>query len=424
MIDRIIVRNFKSLRAIDLSLGRRNLFIGANSSGKSNFLEVFRVLQGIGRGLSICKVLDGGQGDETTGNWRGIRGGSAKACSIGSLRENQGVMIQACGRFSNSVSDGWDFAITFTPSNGHVVRESLRVGSETLYSIEKSSMPYIGQFSDQVGMPHPTQEYTDNRQCSGKVRETIANPSHNVSTIQENADGDAIDKRAFWKCSDSALATLVARALSNVQQLDPLPHIIREHSESNQVDRMGDHGEGFMALVHAIYRDDDTRDQYLSWMREFSSPGGGEITSSQPSLSETLFKSSRVGSSTAWAALSDGTLRFAALVAALLQTNLPEILLLDEIETSIHAGQIRLLVELLEPRSDRFATQVIATTHSPVVLEWLKHTSLANTFFCNRDYDTGESVIRPLLEVPKSEDTLLKGHFFDVLTERWLELMS
>ena len=39
MIDRIIVENFKSLRRIDLTLGRMNLFVGANASGKSNFLD-------------------------------------------------------------------------------------------------------------------------------------------------------------------------------------------------------------------------------------------------------------------------------------------------------------------------------------------------------------------------------------------------
>ena len=51
MIDRIVVENFKSLRRVDLKLGRMNLLIGANASGKSNFLDALRVLQGIGRRL-------------------------------------------------------------------------------------------------------------------------------------------------------------------------------------------------------------------------------------------------------------------------------------------------------------------------------------------------------------------------------------
>ena len=59
MIDRIIIENFKSLRRIDLSLGRLNLFIGTNASGKSNFLDALRVLQGIGNGFTISEILDG-----------------------------------------------------------------------------------------------------------------------------------------------------------------------------------------------------------------------------------------------------------------------------------------------------------------------------------------------------------------------------
>ena len=59
MIDRIVIENFKSLRKVDLSLGRLNLFIGTNASGKSNFLDALRVLQGIGSGFTISEILDG-----------------------------------------------------------------------------------------------------------------------------------------------------------------------------------------------------------------------------------------------------------------------------------------------------------------------------------------------------------------------------
>ena len=58
MIDRIVVENFKSLRRVDLSRGRMNLFVGANASGKSNFLEALRVLQGIGSGFAIGEITE------------------------------------------------------------------------------------------------------------------------------------------------------------------------------------------------------------------------------------------------------------------------------------------------------------------------------------------------------------------------------
>lgn len=424
MIGRIIVRNFKSLRAVDLQLGRTNLLIGANSSGKSNFLEVFRVLQGIGRGLSIRKILDGDLGGQTFDSWRGIRGGSTKACSIWPRSRNQEVSIQVQGKFPSSDADMWDFAIAFTPSNGHVVRESLRVGSETLYSIEKSGVLHPTRSGNQVEVPYLTQQRTISRQLADDSENGMANLNHIMPSIEEDSAGRVVDQSSRRTYFILHVATLVAKSLASAQQLDPLPHMIREHCMSNHGPNMGDHCKGFMALVRAICRDEVTRDQYLSWMREFSSLGGDDLTSALSTLSETPSLSSGAVSNTELASLSDGTLRFAALIAAFFQPDMPEVMLIDEIETSIHAGQVRLIVELLGTHAGCEATQVIATTHSPVVLEWLKDTDLVRIFFCHRDHDTGESTIRPLHEVPRSENLLKSQHFFDVLTERWLELIS
>ena len=47
MITEIEIENFKSFEKVHLKLGGLNLFIGANASGKSNFFDALRVLQGI-----------------------------------------------------------------------------------------------------------------------------------------------------------------------------------------------------------------------------------------------------------------------------------------------------------------------------------------------------------------------------------------
>ena len=69
MIDRIIIENFKSFRKVDLSLGTMNLFIGTNASGKSNFLDALRILQGIGSGFDMGEILDGKPRSATSGVW-------------------------------------------------------------------------------------------------------------------------------------------------------------------------------------------------------------------------------------------------------------------------------------------------------------------------------------------------------------------
>ena len=59
--------------------------------------------------------------------------------------------------------------------------------------------------------------------------------------------------------------------------------------------------------------------------------------------------------------LSDGTLRFAALVAAFFQPDMPRIMTIEEIENGVHASRARALVELLRSRAADKKTQILAT---------------------------------------------------------------
>ena len=116
MIDRIVVENFKSLRRVDLKLGRMNLLIGANASGKSNFLDALRVLQGIGAGFTISEILDGKPKSATSEVWDGIRGGSSRACSAAD--RSGAVTIEAQGRFEDGASRTWELLVAFSPTAG------------------------------------------------------------------------------------------------------------------------------------------------------------------------------------------------------------------------------------------------------------------------------------------------------------------
>jgi len=50
MIERIEIKSFKSLCSVNVELGKLNVFIGANGSGKSNFLEAIGVLSAAANG--------------------------------------------------------------------------------------------------------------------------------------------------------------------------------------------------------------------------------------------------------------------------------------------------------------------------------------------------------------------------------------
>lgn len=60
-VSRLRVRNFKSVAEVDVPFSSLNALIGANASGKSNFIQVFRFLRDIAcNGSENAVLLHGG----------------------------------------------------------------------------------------------------------------------------------------------------------------------------------------------------------------------------------------------------------------------------------------------------------------------------------------------------------------------------
>ena len=114
MIERIVIEYFKSLRKVDLTLGRVNLFIGTNASGKSNFLEALRVLEGIGNGFMIGETLNGRPKSATGEVWEGIRVGSAHVC-FSNKDEVRIPRIKTYGVLEKPSPTKWEYRVAFSP---------------------------------------------------------------------------------------------------------------------------------------------------------------------------------------------------------------------------------------------------------------------------------------------------------------------
>ncbi len=184
---------------------------------------------------------------------------------------------------------------------------------------------------------------------------------------------------------------------------------------------MGEHGENFAALIRMICSDPQTKEAYLSWLRELRPRDVDDVGVLKGAIGEPMVMMKERGREWPAPALSDGTLRFAALAAAFFQPDMPGIITIEEIENGIHASRLRLLVELLRSRTAAGKTQVMVTTHSPVLLAWLKPEEYATTFLCKRDEETGESHIIPLTEIPRFNEIVGKQSISDLFAEGWLE---
>ncbi len=88
--------------------------------------------------------------------------------------------------------------------------------------------------------------------------------------------------------------------------------------------------------------------------------------------------------------LSDGTLRYLALLTLLCDPNPPPLICIEEPELGLHPDVLPTLAQLLRDASER--TQLVVTTHSPILVDALSETPEA-VLVCERD-ESGSHLTR------------------------------
>jgi energy-coupling factor transporter ATP-binding protein EcfA2 len=396
VITQLRVQGFKSLRDVRLKLGRFNLFVGANASGKSNLFDAIRFLQGVGNGFTIDEILNGKPKTATSEVWEPIRGGSDRV----EFKPAQGEADQAGITVSASFDrPSFAYSIRAAPGSGHLAGEQLEDLWGTIYRGE-DNQPYYKTFT--------VRYYSGKR---GQPPKWL---------IEKHRPGlTQISKEAWCEPKHATFLRSCATALANVQRLDPVPAVLREYSAPRAA-RIGERGENFAAVVKEILSDEVTKSAYEAWLRKLTPAELGEVRILTGALGEPLFALHRNGVDFPAPVLSDGTLRFAALTAAFFQPDMPELLLIEEIENGIHADRLRLLMELFRTQAGQKNVQVFATTHSPVALSWLTVDDFSTTFYCRKD-ETGASTFTPFSQIPRLVELCRSQSIADLFAEGWLE---
>lgn len=418
MITEISIKGFKSLHDVDrLSLGQFNLLIGPNASGKSNFLDALRVLQGIGFGLTIDENFNGKPKSSTGESWPGIRGGLKLAGHMirGPMSDgleildshtpgaNVRIAVKVSLKREGVRSASADYSVEINPGTTRLISERLVVDNESIYDTtqlqQEESRPTIRARCSKGGAKGqpPVLDFPTHVPILGQARER-----------QELPD------------KSKELVGLVRAALGDLQSLDPIPTELRKYSYATNVRRLGDRGENFAALVETISKDAASRAALVNWLRELRPAEIDDVEILEGAIGDRLFGIKEGKKSMPATVLSDGTLRFAAIVAAFLQPSMPAMMTVEEIENGVHASRMRLLVELLRTQTARTGLQVFATTHSPIVLAWLKPEEYRNVLWFKRD-ESGATRITPLDQDPDVAEVLRKQPIAGLFAEGWLE---
>ena len=98
------------------------------------------------------------------------------------------------------------------------------------------------------------------------------------------------------------------------------------------------------------------------------------------------------------------------------------VILLENIEADLHPTRIRMLVKYLEAVTRERNVQVIATTHSPVILEWLSEEALRSVIVFGRIPEREGTVLRRLGDLPHFDEVVKRKGIDELFTTGWLEM--
>jgi predicted ATPase len=164
---------------------------------------------------------------------------------------------------------------------------------------------------------------------------------------------------------------------------------------------LGDRGENLSSVLQAIYEDAASRAALVDWVRELTPMDVADFAFPADQIGRVLvtLREQDDREVTAYSA-SDGTLRFLAVLAALLGPEPAQLYFFEELENGLHPARLHLLIDLIERRVARGDMQIVATTHSPQLLRLLNPTSRANVALIYRLTDQTDAQIQRLGALP------------------------
>lgn len=317
-VTKLHVENFKSFVDFDIDVSKFTCVIGLNGSGKSTVLQVIDFLSQQVRG----RITE----------WLETRGWAAT-----DLRSKLTTKKTIEFRVEFAIDDAGGTATweaTFNP-------QLLRCSSET------------------VAMPNTRLEVAEGRYGIGHGEEPVS-PAEIPFTYQGSI---------LSQLRDDILGTeLVAfkRFVQNIHSLDMLsPSALRQRTRESQ-GSLGFGGERLSAFLHELGRrgQDRITDRLRDVYRQLTQLRTSSLRSGWKHLDviET-FDGRRMTTSARH--INDGLLRLCAVLAELQTSH--QLVLFDEIENGINPELVKFVVTtLLEAKA-----QVLVTTHSPMILNYL-----------------------------------------------------
>lgn len=394
MIKEIRLENWKSFEDAKLYIDPLTFVIGTNASGKSNILDALSFLCDSAKGIPVSEIAQYTRGGV---DWMIRKGKDAFTLSV--VVDDGGndlIYRLSCRKNDTALQISFESLEEVASKTG---KNRILFATDTVS--EDASSPAI-----------PVRFYQEK---PGRQKRLDLNRQTTVLSQMENLVAVKKVKEA---------AALVQNGLKSIFILNPIPNHMRDYSPLSE--RLNPDAGNIAGLLAGMNPEEQKKVE-------------GELTAYVRPLPEKDIKriwAEKVGRFESDAMLyceeewvngdkieidarsmSDGTLRFIAIVIALLTGKPGSLLVIEEVDNGLHPSRSQELVNVLQDLGEKSGIDIICTTHNPVLVDTLGLEMIPFISYVTRSEQTGCSMITLLEDKENPAKLMARGSVGDLMTE-------
>ena len=378
MITRIDLENWKSFGGGEVHFDPVTVVIGANDSGKSNLVEALWFLSELPSANSIEAIFNSERASQI------YRGSTLDVVRRGQARARLSI------DFETDELGKMRYAISLVHTSG-----TLRVAHEGLWRDGES-----GDYAERVFASAERDRYSEGSLMIDEVDDMSA------IHVTPRARGRGRPKRQAFDRSRSVLAQIILsssmshihaevdatmRTLASIQVFDPTPSTMRGYSKlADELQPNASNIAGFLAHLDRQRQNEvesriaELLDRLLdeNLKRVYAEPVPPVNVDAQL-LAEVKSDPCDV-SPVDGRLLSDGTLRFVAIAAAVLTAPTGSLVVLEEIDNGLHASKAGELASFIKQTAVERGVDLCVTAHSATLLDALGPEIVQFTYVVHR----------------------------------------
>lgn len=384
MIRKIKIENFKSIKRLELELGRVNVFIGENGSGKSNILEA----------IALAGAAEANKLDNEFLTSRGIRVTDPQMMRSAFNKEDTSSPISV----SLSIEGESEYQYRLTNEN-------------KTYSEWEQERGIISRFSSaNVGI--------------AKLIESLPDDEQRIEVLTRLADALGVALKEFesqpktksrksptpitvnleW---DSKSLPTVNSSISDFIIYSPENSALRTFEREGQIQPLGVNGEGLLKLLGVIYKSKNKKEineiisslKLLSWFEGLSVSGTGSrarlnISDRFLDVESNIFDQRSA---------NEGFLFVTFYLALIVSRLTPQFFAVDNIDASLNPKLCRKLMSIIPKVAGENGKQIILTAHNPAALDGVDINDKEQRIFVISRNRRGETTARRIVQKPESD---------------------